>query len=124
MRVNDDYHSWNAALQISDESSVFSYWQRVLQLRKTYKDVLIYGDFGMLTKEDKEVLAYRRTYEEQQALVVLNFTEKTVRWAPPEEAVELVVGRFWRLGNYEELKVEGDNVVLRPFEAAIFVSGV
>jgi glycosidase len=124
MRVNDDYSTWNAALQTSDESSVFSYWQQVLQLRKTYKDVLIYGDFEMLAREDKEVLVYKRAYKKQQALVVLNFTEKNVRWTPPGQVVELVAERLRRLGNYEELKVEGDKVVLRPFEAAIFVTEV
>jgi oligo-1,6-glucosidase len=124
MRVNEDYHTWNASLQTPDDRSVFSYWKHVLQLRKLYKDVLIYGDFEMLAKEDKEVVVYRRAYERQQALVVLNFTERTVRWTPPQgrkEIIELVKEQWRRLGNYEELKMEGGAMVLRPFEAAMFV---
>jgi oligo-1,6-glucosidase len=42
MRVHDDYKTWNAAVQTKDEGSVWSFWQKMLALRKKY-DTLIYG---------------------------------------------------------------------------------
>jgi len=33
MRVNDDYQSWNAASELEDKDSVFSFWKRALEMR-------------------------------------------------------------------------------------------
>jgi oligo-1,6-glucosidase len=124
MRVNDDYPSWNASLQVPDESSVRAHWKRILLLRKQYKDVLIYGDFEMLTKEDPAVIAYRRVYGKQQALVMLNFTNKEVRWEAPQEREEIIAllkVEWAKLKNYNELRIEGGAVVLRAFEAVMFI---
>ncbi|KAF8540794.1 oligo-1,6-glucosidase [Trichophaea hybrida] len=126
MRVNNDYEFWNASLQVYDKSSVFAHWKRILVLRKQYKDVLIYGDFEMLSKEDPAIIAYRRVYGEQQALVVMNFTNKEVRWEPPQERGEIVAlleAKYVKLKNYGELRIEGGGIALRAFEAAIFIGG-
>ncbi|KAF8245794.1 oligo-1,6-glucosidase [Wilcoxina mikolae CBS 423.85] len=127
MRVNDDYEFWNASLQVHDRSSVFAHWKRILVLRKQYKDVLIYGDFEMLSKEDPAVIAYRRVHGEQQALVVMNFTNKEVKWEPPQERreiVDLLETKWVKLKNYEELRIEGAMIVLSAFEAVIFIGGI
>ena len=40
MRVNEDYETWNAAVQVNDPDSVRSFWKEALQHRKKY-DVLV-----------------------------------------------------------------------------------
>jgi glycosidase len=43
MRVHDDYkEGWNVAAQVDDPNSVFSFWQKLLKLRKEY-EALVYG---------------------------------------------------------------------------------
>lgn len=124
MRVNTDYPDWNASLQVPDEASVFSYWKRILLLRKQYRDVLIYGGFEMLDREHPSLFVYRRVHGRQQALVVLNFTNGEVRWEVPGERGDIVrlVRKQWaRLHNYDEVQVEEGGVVLRAFEAVMFV---
>lgn len=123
MRVNEDYPQWNAALQVPDEDSVFSFWKKVLQLRKQYKNVLIYGDFEMLVREDARVVAYRRTNGQERALVLLNFTNGPVEWEIPRgrRVEELVDERYRKLGNHGKLLGEGDVLSLRPFEALMFI---
>jgi glycosidase len=44
MRVHDDYkEGWNVAAQVDDPNSVFSFWQKLLKLRKEY-EALVYGN--------------------------------------------------------------------------------
>jgi len=123
MRVNDDYPWWNAALQVPDEQSVFSYWRKILQLRKQHKDVLIYGDFEMLAREDARVIAYRRKNGEEHAFVLVNFTNEAVEWGIPRDSgvAELVHERYRKLGGHGTVLREGDVVSLRPFEAMMFI---
>lgn len=43
MRVHNDYkEGWNVAAQLDDPNSVFSFWQKLLKLRKEY-EALVYG---------------------------------------------------------------------------------
>jgi glycosidase len=43
MRVHEDYkEGWNVADQIDKPDSVFTFWQKMLQLRKKY-EALVYG---------------------------------------------------------------------------------
>jgi len=123
MRVNDDYKQWNAALQVADDESVFAYWKKILQLRQQHKDVLIYGDFELLAREDTRIVAYRRRSGQEHALVVVNFTNEAVRWEIPQDkgVAELVDGRHMKLGNHGDVVTEGDMVSLEPFEAMMFI---
>ncbi|KAJ7034466.1 glycoside hydrolase family 13 protein [Mycena alexandri] len=99
MRVNDDYKTWNVAAQLDDDKSVRSFWKRALRLRKEHK-VLIYGDFVSLSPQNEKVYAYTRSYENQHALVVLNFTPEHVTFNLPEgENWSKFVGVF---GNQED----------------------
>lgn len=44
MRVHNDYkEGWNVAAQVDDPNSVFSFWQKLLKLRKEY-EALVYGN--------------------------------------------------------------------------------
>jgi len=124
MRVHDEYPAWNASLQIPDENSVLAFWKRLLTLRKKFVDVLVYGDFEMLSREHPKIVVYRRAYEKQQALIVVNFTNDKVVWTPPEGRKDIVdmVNRDWaRLQNYDELAIEDHKITMRSFEAVLFI---
>ncbi len=81
MTTNPNYRTINAESQIDDPNSTFNYWSSVLDIRKKYKDILVYGNFALVERDDENVLAYRRESEDGQVILVLcNFTPKTVKW--------------------------------------------
>ena len=109
--VNPNYREINAASQIKDPSSVFSFYQNLISLRKTWP-VFVDGDFSLLFPEDPQIFAYTRDDGDTRLLVCANFTGE-------KAAFQLSAG--WEgagrlIRNYEDAPEEG---VLRPYEAFI-----
>lgn len=71
--VNENYHQINAARQISDPDSVFSYYRALIRLRHEH-DIVVYGTFEPLLPDDPAVYAYRRHLDGQTLTVLCNFT--------------------------------------------------
>lgn len=120
MRVNEDYSSWNAAQQVTDGNSVYSYWKSLLRLRKDYRDIFVYGDFKMLALEHESVFAYQRTFKQSRAVIVLNFSEQEVSWVVGDEATGLKNAQVL-IGNYNDPKIDNGVLSLRAFECAVFL---
>ena len=120
--VHDDYKEWNAANQTNASDSVYSYWGRVLQLRKSMKDVFVYGNFKLVDPDHEQVFAYARVFDDSnRALVVSNFSEKSSSWTIPSNKTSL--GAPILLHSYidaPKVDVEKGTVELRPFESVVF----
>jgi glycosidase len=123
--VHDDYKVWNVAAQISDPESVFWYWAKVLKLRKTWADVFVYGKFALVDADNKNLFVYSRSFGEQIALVVLNFSETCVEWEPPKEALPVLARGKILLGNYVKgrsaVSPDTGKMTVRPFEGVVIV---
>ncbi len=114
IEVNGNCKEINAAQQRMDGDSIFHYYRELVRLRKKY-DVISYGSFQALDEENPSVLAYRRTHEGQELVVICNFYEKEMDWKSP-----VSLQGFQRLlGNYEEREAK-DEMKLKPYEAVIF----
>ena len=85
--VNPNYKDINAKAQVGDPDSVFSYYKKLIALRKQYP-VIVYGEYKLLDEENPDIYAYTREYEGKKLLVICNFTDKTVEFDMPEEFVE------------------------------------
>lgn len=111
--VNPNYPSINAAAQVNDPDSVFSYYKELIRLRHENK-VIVYGDFQLWMGDSEEVFAYTRSLDGVTLLALHNFTDGEASYSVPEE----LEGRERRLliGNYGE-QPEG---VLRPYEARVY----
>jgi len=109
MPVNPNYTEINAEAALADPDSVFHYYRKLIQLRKTY-DVLRSGTFTLLNPEDEKIFAYTRDTEQEHMLIVCNFTEETLDFDAPEN----FRGSQMLLNNYAE-----DFHRLRPYEAVI-----
>ena len=109
--VNENYRQINAESALSDPESVFHYYRRLIELRKTY-EVFRKGSFRLLLPEDPDVFAYLRETEEETLLVVCNFScrERTLADLPVPEGAKLL------LGNYP---AQGE--VLEPYEARVYI---
>lgn len=122
MRVNDDYLHCNAAQQVPNPNSVFSYWQRILHLRKQFLDVFVYGKFEMIDRDHPSVLCYKRVGKTKTATIVANFTDNHESWvAPPDIQAALGVATFL-LANYEQPSAASGGVIsLKPFETFVAI---
>ncbi len=111
--VNPNYHEINAAAAMADENSVFHYYKKLIALRKSaeWGDVLAEGTYEPYLEEDGDLFLYVRSLEGKRLLILGNFSGK-------ERTVELPFAiRNTVLANYPELRMEGDTVVVRPYEA-------
>jgi alpha-glucosidase len=119
--VASDYQCRNVTQQNLDPRSVLSFYRRLIWLRNGSR-ALTLGAWTPLLDKPREALAYMRTSESQRMLIVLNFTNETVRlsfggrlptrrWIPRLSTRRPDVG--WSLILDQEL-------TLGPYEATIF----
>ena len=60
LKVNDNKATINVAAQEKDENSTLNYFKKMVQLRKTEKDILVYGKYTLLDAANPNVYAYLR----------------------------------------------------------------
>ena len=110
LKVNPNYKTINADNQLSDPDSVFSFYQRLIRLRKGHP-VFREGTFRLVLADHEDIFAYTRTTATAQLLVVCNF-----RGADIEDP--LAIGEIPVLCNYPDQPLLGR---LRPYEARIYL---
>ena len=122
LRVNPNYKEINAASQVNDPDSVYSYYKRLIQLRKQYP-IIVYGDFTPLFEESEENYCYIRTLSEEKLLVLCSFSEKEQVISLPEEFCNRTAKQL--IGNYHlqsrlvsDIKTE-QAIRLAPYEAKV-----
>jgi len=111
--VNPNYREINAEEQIARADSVFKFYQKLIQLRKTM-DIITYGSFELLLPDDKDLFVYTRSYNGEKLLVVCNFAR--------EERVFTLPERFMGgdiLVTNENIE-KGSSVVLGAFGGVVF----
>ena len=69
--LNSDYTEVNVEAQMKDPSSVLNFYRQLISLRRA-RAPLLRGGFELLSS-DKDLVAYRRTYQNQLVYVILNF---------------------------------------------------
>jgi glucan 1,6-alpha-glucosidase len=113
IKVNPNYKEINAEAERKDETSIFTYYKKLIQLRKTHK-VLIDGKYELLLADHPDIFAYTRTLEHTVMLVIANFYGNTVPFTLPAEyqrKKELLIS------NYKDQK----DGFLQPYEAAMYL---
>ncbi|MDA0033817.1 alpha,alpha-phosphotrehalase [Brachyspira hyodysenteriae] len=67
-----NYKDINAENNINDENSIFNHYKKLIKLRKDYK-VISEGKTIPILKDDKNVFAFIREYNNEKLLVINNF---------------------------------------------------
>ncbi|EMG47889.1 Alpha-glucosidase [Candida maltosa Xu316] len=117
MRVNDNYDKINVESQLNDPDSLLKFYQKVLKLRKEYKDLFIYGSFEILDYENEKVFTYVKELPDAKhpnAYVALNMSDDQVDFKP------LIEGKF-KLVACNADSDEFDEKVLTPWEARVYI---
>ena len=109
IQVNPNYTKINAAAEVNDPDSVFSYYRTLLSLRKQH-EIIVYGSYELLLPEDPSIFAYTRTLGNEKLLTVCNFTDQTPDFEIPEEFADAAC----LISNYKEAAQK-----LRPYEAYV-----
>jgi oligo-1,6-glucosidase len=98
LAVNPNYTSINAAEEVANPNSVYSYALRAIALHHAHT-AFVYGDYKDLDPTNTQVFAYTRTLDgssSQRFLIVLNFGEKPVEYKLPDgmKAGKLLLGNL------------------------------
>jgi glycosidase len=109
--VNPNHDEINAAVAAADPRSVLNYYRRLIELRGGH-DVLVYGDYELLTPDHERLWVYERTLGPETVLVVLNFAGEPSEFTAPHDGGERLVSNYDDPGSLPDL-------TLRPWEALV-----
>ena len=115
--IPENYKEINAKAAVEDKNSVFYHYQKLIKLRKS-EDLFVIGKYEDIDLENKNVYAYKRVGENGELIVISNFYENGVKF----DINGLEIEKYKvLLSNYKENpKVEGNEIVLKPYESIIF----
>ncbi|MGP4107522.1 alpha,alpha-phosphotrehalase [Virgibacillus sp. L01] len=114
--VADNYKEVNAEKALSNPNSIFSHYQQLVDLRKKY-DIITYGDYQLLLKDDDRVFAYQRNWNNETLLVISNFYGKEVT---AHIDLEEYGNIKMLLSNYPDTDQTFDQFKLRPYESVVY----
>ena len=112
IKINKNKNKVNVKSEEKDSNSTLNYFKKLVQLRKNNKEVLVYGSYELLDKDNPNVYAYKRTSANKKILVLLNF--KSVD-AKSKTGIDLSNAKVL-LSNYPNAKV---NENLKPYQALV-----
>lgn len=112
MKVNQNTAHINVEENLKDPDSIFHYYQKLIEIRKKYK-VINHGSFERLFKNEKNIYAFRRKYNNREALVINNLSKKKV-----EVKIENIAEYKVIISNYKD-GIIIDELKLRPYESLV-----
>ncbi|WP_312644614.1 alpha-glucosidase [Hydrogenoanaerobacterium sp.] len=117
LAVNKNYTQINAAAQVGVPDSIFSYYQKLIELRHQYP-IIVYGAYDLLLPQSEELFVYTRTRGEQQLLVICSFAAYEVNYPLPERFT--TNEKQLLIANYP-CKSSTEQVSLHPYEARVYL---
>ena len=113
-KVNDNHQTINVVAQNKDPKSILNHFRKMVKLRKD-NPVLVYGQYQILQESHSEIYAYTRTLDQQQVLVLLNFSKKqaTITLEETTKTGTLLIN------NYDRLDAREGQITLQPYQAII-----
>lgn len=78
--ISERNRKHNLKDQIGNSKSVFDFYKKMIDFRQNseYSDTLIYGDISQLEMVDKNIIAYKREYENEAIECYYNYQDKEV----------------------------------------------
>lgn len=110
IKVNPNYTDINVEDQERNTQSILNFYRKMIQFRKD-NPTLVYGDYEPIQNDHPQIYAYRRWDEENEFLVVLNFSDQEVDFDPIITGLELLTY------NYTDAT---EDLLMRAWEAKVF----
>jgi oligo-1,6-glucosidase len=105
LKMNQNTNTINVNQQLNQKDSILSFYQKLIELRKQYR-ALYEGSFEAISTK-KNIFIYRRRYESESFVIVLNFNKKNRVFKNPIKGEIL-------LSN-----TTNDSTYLKPYEARL-----
>lgn len=109
IEVNSNYKEINAERELAEPDSVFHYYKRLIELRHSM-EIVVYGSFEMIMKENEQIFAYKRSLNGQTLYVFCNFTPENIICNEMPKNGKLLISNY----------TEGHSEKLRPYEAVVY----
>lgn len=112
--VNTDNIS--AENELKNPNSIFYTYKRLIEYRKKY-DIFVEGKYTIIDEDNENLYVYEREYNNENLLIISNFSSKNVEWNLPE--------KYQNKENYTILETNydrdilTDNLKLRPYESLL-----
>lgn len=114
LKVNPNYTAINAAAQLSDPDSVWSFYKKLIALRKnpSYKETIVYGTLEPVWEKRHNLMAYYRKGD-KTLLVIGNYQQKEQEVILPSECRKVL------LNNYPDMVMENNVLKLKGYQVLI-----
>lgn len=114
LKVNENRSFVNAETQEKDPNSILNYFRKLVKLRKEKSDLLVYGKYTLLDRNNSKVYAYTRESGNDKLLVLLCFSKEggTFDLGDLKAGEELI-------NNMTPLKIDGKTIRLQPYQACV-----
>lgn len=123
LKVNPNYREINAAQALANPDSIFYYYQKLIQLRKSIPAV-VYGSYDLILPEHEQIYAFTRRFGNEYLLVVLNFSPEQPVFELPVHIAAVIAttnNNDLLISNYPvSLKENPSRFTLRPYEARVY----
>lgn len=116
IEVNPNYLEINVKEDLQDSNSIYRFYQKLLKLRNN-NQVLLDGNYDLITPEDSAIFAYTRSSDKDKVAVICSFVPYKVKYELPEDFVNKnkVI-----LSNYDDREDMASNTIyLRPYEGVV-----
>ncbi len=119
--VNPNYPQINVEQALADPDSIFYYYQKLIRLRREHP-LIVYGDYSPLLVEHPQIYAFRREWQGERLLVMLNFSRESALFElPPDFPLPESPARLL-LSNYPVEDSAGlQHITLRPYEGRAYL---
>ncbi|BCZ44583.1 alpha-amylase [Clostridium gelidum] len=117
IKVNKNYKEINAASQVENEDSVFNFYKKLINLRKSeeFKDAVVYGTFESVLENYDNLFAFYREGSSKKLMLLANYQKE-------EQTIELPkLYSKVLLNNCDEVKHEKDKIILQGYQVIILV---
>lgn len=108
--IHEDYKNCNAEVEDGDKNSVLNYFRELNNLREK-NEILLNGDYEELLKDDENIFAFSRTFENKKIYTLVNFTLEKISFD-----AEFLKSAKKIFGNYET----DEKGILQPLEAIVY----
>ena len=112
--VHQNHSKVNVLNQENDQNSVLNHFRKMVALRKDNL-LLVYGNYEIIQQEHPTIYAYSRTLEDQQMIILLNFSELESSISLPNFNHNKEV----LINNYNEFSVDENTISLKPYQAVV-----
>jgi len=112
--VHENHSTVNVLHQENDQNSVLNHFRKMVALRKDNL-LLVYGNYAIIQDDHPTIYAYSRTLEDQQMIILLNFSELESSISLPNFDYNKEV----LINNYNEFSIDENTITLKPYQAVV-----